>query len=526
MESEAARRALTPAIADPESPTSLVMVLSCKNLMQDAVISALVAAVTSMIIVLASLQEAATGPRGDTGAQGLPGDRGPPGADGVDGVNGAQGPKGDPGAQGVQGLPGNDGVNGAQGPKGDPGANGVDGNDGAQGPKGDPGANGAQGVQGLPGNDGANGVDGAQGPPGDAEIVSLAIDATSMTLTSNGGGTTTTLSTTAIANSVYASVSPVTGASLSTPNFTISHPGGNIVTDMTPLLGLFSGTITVPGMQPTLEDAVAFLSTKRLTGPVEISMGTGTFIIPASVSINHPQGKLISLRGVSSALTTLSFGQTDGVVVSDNHGLGSIHDIKIVAVGQKSSPGAWNIRATTGIAVYNNSTIGSISNAIVEDFYYQLRAANCSSLTLSGSVELRGGGDANILVFGASVMEVFGSLVSDNAKDTASGLGYGMVSENSGFIRLVGAGPHTATGNFVAGAFVLSSSSAWLDGIKVVTSQYGVRVHTCSYATVLGANCVTGITTRGYEANFVSSLKRSVATLGTTTSANGSVIFV
>ena len=358
--------------------------------------------------------------------------------------------------------------------------------------------------------------------------MSLAIDDTSMTLTSNGGTETTTLSTTAIANSIYASVSPITGASVSAPNFIIDLPAGSdIVTDMTPLLGLFSGTITVPEMQPTLADAVTFLSTKRLTGPVEISMGAGTFSISASVSINHPQGKLISLRGVSSALTTLSFGLTNGIIVSDNHGIGSIHNIKIIAVGQKTGPGAWAVRGTTGIAAHNNSAIGSVHDVIVEDFYYQLRAANCSSFALGGSVELRGGGDSNILIFGASVMEVFGSLVSDNAKDTAFGLGCGMVSENTSFIRLVGAGPHTATGNFVAGAFVLSSSSAWLDGIKVVTSKYGVRVHTCSYASVIGADCVAvnGITIRGYEVKYLSTLKRSAATLGTTTSANGSVIF-
>jgi hypothetical protein len=91
------------------------------------------------------------GPQGPAGNDGTPGPQGATGPQGPQGLTGATGPQGPIGLTGPTGPQGATGLTGAQGPQGPAGATGAQGPAGAQGP---------QGLQGLPGVNGTNGSNG------------------------------------------------------------------------------------------------------------------------------------------------------------------------------------------------------------------------------------------------------------------------------------------------------------------------------------------------------------------------------
>jgi Collagen triple helix repeat (20 copies)/PEGA domain len=95
-----------------------------------------------------------TGPQGATGPAGPQGPQGTAGFNGAPGATGATGPQGATGATGPQGV---------AGPQGSTGATGSQGATGATGPQGSTGATGAAGPQGPSGPTGTQGVSPFQG---------------------------------------------------------------------------------------------------------------------------------------------------------------------------------------------------------------------------------------------------------------------------------------------------------------------------------------------------------------------------
>ena len=356
-------------------------------------------------------------------------------------------------------------------------------------------------------------------------VTAITVDSTSLSLHQPSGVINTSMPN--LATNIYTAVPPLISSSVDPDTnvlTTTMQPGTPIAVDLTPILDQFQGTLNVPADQPTLTAAMTFLNTKRLTGPVTISIANGTYTSATVIILNHPQGNLISIIGQSLAGTILDFTVTDGLGIGDGNFFGSISNLTIRTTTQRGGvPGSWNIRSLSGIYCVNCSNIASISNVTITGFYYAIRAAINSSVSLHGGVTLLNGGDANLFAFGSSAIEVYGTLTSSGASDTANTLGYGIVSENASFVRLLNGA--TLSGNAQAGAFVLSGSSAWLNNVVCSSSLYGIKVSTCSYVRANAAVATPGnlITIRGFDVNFVSFMQKTGGA-GTQMAINSSYI--
>jgi hypothetical protein len=240
-------------------------------------------------------------------------------------------------------------------------------------------------------------------------------------------------------------------------------------------------TINVPAQYATIAGAMASLNNTRIIpgGSVTISIADGSYACPGE--INHVDGALISIVGDTAipANVTITGSQqnyTPCFLVKNNHALGLIDGMTILASDGYSSPGIWTGTNPYGFGIYayHGASIIVGYHVTITKFYYAERAElnahiynqNNGSTGPSASIC----GDVCFHAFNGGSIECRYCHASF-AGDANQALGQGYLAEAGGSMIV----PNSfAANNAIAGFAALNGGSMWAQStVSGNNGQYG-----------------------------------------------------
>lgn len=214
-----------------------------------------------------------------------------------------------------------------------------------------------------------------------------------------------------------------------------------------------SVTLNVPSAFPTIAAAWSALAGWIIHGTATIKIADGSYTIGASISLNHPFGSQIQIVGNAAAPdNVILMGPNpptfDMFVISSGHQIGMIQGVH----ASLSAKAAQANNATAFLSL--NGASMTIDSCKANNWYYAFAARNGGVMKLTNSTA-DAAGDVGVWAFAGANIQC-SNVQSNNASDTANGLGFGFQAEFGGVVEAQNC---SATGCNVAGFATLSNGT-------------------------------------------------------------------
>jgi hypothetical protein len=212
-------------------------------------------------------------------------------------------------------------------------------------------------------------------------------------------------------------------------------------------------TINVPADYPTIQAALASLSTLSLGAEVTIKVADGTYVVGSSILLNHPFADRIRLIGNETnpdlcVLIGPNPPTFNMLACTNGNEFGYINGFKIDLPAKAALANNYS-----GIIALNGSVINCGPKIKVNNYYYGINASYGSMIN-ADYAEVSNAGDVGIWAFCGSQVNARNAK-SDNCSDIVNNWGFGFQAEYASNVDCEGA---TASGNYIAGFAALSNS--------------------------------------------------------------------
>lgn len=197
----------------------------------------------------------------------------------------------------------------------------------------------------------------------------------------------------------------------------------------------------------TITRALEYLSGKVLLGAVTIQVVDGTYSYTSAITVDHPQGNLITIQGntTTPANCRLEFSGCDGIVVENSA-------LNVYGVYIYNS----SIAANIGLSSRLNSSVRLI-DSIIDGFYDGCSCDRCAYLYMSSTVTIK---NSYILALSHlhSIIECNNATFLGNASSKAM---YGLNAGQNSHIHAIGCSISNATiGSYVTNGSIIADTSA------------------------------------------------------------------
>lgn len=248
--------------------------------------------------------------------------------------------------------------------------------------------------------------------------------------------------------------------------------------------------IPVPGLFPTIQDAVDWFDSREGFGPdgfVSINLSDGAYSI-SQVTVRSPLGaNFLQILGntTTPANVTINADMTNNqsaFYISEGAGISNINGMTITGVGAWQSHGIWNSQCYGGGVWAEKNAVASIGAAVsISKCYYGVRANYGASVTCAAGVSVTEAGDVGFHAFGGSKLNAQGctaSLCSDVTSPTVATLGSGFMAEGGSFMDVSGS---TAFSNTISGFVSQNGSGSWCHGcVSYSNGSHGFQSNNAS----------------------------------------------
>jgi hypothetical protein len=198
-----------------------------------------------------------------------------------------------------------------------------------------------------------------------------------------------------------------------------------------------NATLNVPSQFSTIQAALNYLNGFMIAPgvAVTIQVADGTYVMPATLVVSHPNGQNIHIIGdvanPAGVVLDYSTANTDGVNVATGYALGELNGFTVKGKGAIVT-GSQNIHF--GVYTYGGQFNKLGPNVVVDGFYYGVSALNGGTIYCNGSdattnrLEVKNSGDVGIWAISGSFVSCVYAYVHDSADSTAN-LGGGIIAE-------------------------------------------------------------------------------------------------
>ncbi|MDT6993225.1 right-handed parallel beta-helix repeat-containing protein [Burkholderia cenocepacia] len=212
-------------------------------------------------------------------------------------------------------------------------------------------------------------------------------------------------------------------------------------------------TLNVPSAFATLQGALSAIAGWIINGTVTIQIADGSYSIGSTISLNHPFGANIQIVGnAASPDNVILMGPNPPTF--DLFSIGGGHQFGLIQGVHASLPAKAAAANNFTAFVALDGACLNINACKSNNWYYAFATRDGGTMVLSNSVA-DSAGDVGVWAFGGGRI-LASNVQSNNASDTANGLGFGFQAEFGGVILATNC---SATGNNIAGFAGLSNGT-------------------------------------------------------------------